>query len=179
MSTDPQNTDSTAAPVFVEDLFLTDSFLIKGRLAHKYHRLSKMLEDCERTFITVEDALMVSLKGNETVRTPSVMINTDQILLAHELVDVAGDESQRTLAANDKPVRIRAFYNGSVQIELSGKVEPDAYEPSRGHGRDYFIMQEPVIRGLNLEGASELKLLKGLSYAIVQKSKLSYIYDFS
>ncbi len=179
MDTDPSQKGSSAAPVFVEDLFLTDAFLIKGRLANKCHRLSKMLEDVERRFLAIEDAMMVSLKGREVVRTPRVLVNTDQIVLAHELVDVAGDQQQRILAENEKTVRIRAFYSGTVQLELAGNVESGAYEPSRGPGRKYFIMQNPVVRGLQFEGSEELSLLKNLSYAIVQKEKLAYVYDFS
>jgi hypothetical protein len=45
-------------------------------------------------------------------------------------------------------------------------------------GRKYFIMQKPVVRGLDL-GNSELALLKGLDYAIVRKDRMAYVYDFS
>lgn len=181
MTTEPSNSKGggAGAAVFVEDLFLTDAFMIKGRLANKCHRLSKMLEDVERRFITIEDAMMVALRGNEVVRTPRVLVNTDQIILAHELVDIAGDQQQRILASNEKSIRIRAFYSGSVQLELAGKVESGAYEPSRGPGRKFFIMQNPVIRGLKFENSPELGLVQNLSYAIVQKQNLAYIYDFS
>ncbi|MCA8943329.1 MAG: hypothetical protein KDB80_12270, partial [Planctomycetes bacterium] len=137
------------------------------------------LEDVGRRFLVVDDAVMVSLRGNEVVRTPRVLVNTDQIIFAHELVDVAGDYQQRVLASNDKSSRIRAFYSGSVQLELAGNVASGAYEPSLGPGRKYFIMQNPVVRGLLLDASPELGLLKNLSYAIVQKQKLAYIYDFS
>jgi hypothetical protein len=179
MSTEPSPSSGTANAVFVEDLFLTDAFMIKGRLANKCHRLSKMLEDVERRFVTIEDAMLVALRGNEVVRTPRVLVNTDEIVLAHELVDIAGDQQQRILAANEKSIKIRAFYSGSVQIEVAGNVEAGAYEPSRGPGRRYFIMQNPKIRGLRYEQCPELALLQKLSYAIVQKHKLAYIYDFS
>lgn len=161
----------------VEDLFLTDSFLIKGRFANKYHRLTKMLEDNGRQFICIEDAVMYALRSGEVVHTPSVLVNTCEIILAHELVDIAGDMTQRILADNEKSVHIRAFYSGAVQLELAGKVDKGAYEPSCGPGRRFFIMQEPVVRGLNLGKESHLDLLKGLSYAIIQKEKLAYIYD--
>ena len=108
-----------------------------------------------------------------------MLVNTDQIVFAHELVDIAGDQQQRVLADNKKTVRIRAFYSGSIQIELAGNVEAGAYEPSRGPGRRYFIMQNPVVRGLKFEDSPDLKLLENLSYAIVQKEKLAYVYDFS
>jgi len=182
MSPEPhKSSPGNSCPVLVEDLFLTDSFLIKGRVAGKYHRLTKMLEDSERRFISIEDAVMIALRGNEVVRTPSVMVNVKEIILAHELIDLGGDSAQRSLAQNaaEKPVRIRAFYSGSVQIELAGRIDHGAYEPAKGMGRRYFVMQDPVIRGLKLDGPSELRLLERLPYAIVQKDKLSYIYDFS
>lgn len=180
MTNPEEQAGSTQAPIFVEDLFLTESFLVKGRLSRKYHRLTKMLEDNERMFIGIEDATMISLRGNEVIRTPSVLIHRKEIIFAHELVDVAGDNVQKKMAQNEKSVRLRAFYNGSVQIELSGKVEPMAYEslPNTPHRR-FFVMAEPVIRGLNIDGNPELRCLKGLGYAIVQKDRLAYVYDFS
>ncbi len=179
---DPGNSEGehTTVPVMVEDLFLTDAFLIKGRMGQKYHRLTKMLEDAgDDSFLPVYDAVMISLRSNDVVRTPCVQVNTREIILAHELVEIAGDQALRELAENKKSVRIRAFYSRGVQIELAGKVEPGAYFPMHGSGRRYFIMQDLVVRGLNLEGPSELRLLKNLSYAIVQKKNLSYVYDFS
>lgn len=180
MNTNPSPSgNETASPVVVEDLFLTDSFLIKGRLAGKYHRLSKMLEDCDRTFVTVEDATMIALRGSEVVRTPCVQVNTREIVFAHELLEIAGDFMQRHLAQNPKTTRIRAFYSGGVQIELAGKITPGAYESAHGPGRRWFIMQDPVLRGIDYNAQRELQILGKLSYAIVQKAKLSYIYDFS
>lgn len=168
-----------AGPVVVEDLFLTDAFLIKGRLVGKYHRLGKVLEDLERTFLTIEDATLVSLRSSDVVRTPRVQVNVAEIVLAHELVDMAGDDTLRGLAIDEKTSRIRAFYRGGVQLELAGRVTPGAYEPSRGPSRRWFVLAEPKIRGLDVSGHPDLGVLDKLGYAIVQKSKLGYIYDFS
>ncbi len=167
------------AAVIVEDLFLTDAFLIKGRVANKYQRLVKVLEDGGDAFLEVHDASMISLRGTEVIRTPSVLVNPNELVLAHEFVDVAGDNALRGLAGNQKPSRIRAFYNGPMQLELTGCVEARAYEPSHGDGKRFFIMQEPTLRGIDLDANAELSVLKDLSYAIVRKSKLAYIYDFS
>ena len=181
MSSEPQDHASQpgSAMTMVEDVFLTDAFLIKGRLAGKYQRLTRMLEDISRSFVTIEDAVMISLRGNDVVRTPRVQVNTKEIILAHELVDMAGDATFRQLAEDDKSVRVRAFYGGGIQIEIAGRISPQAYEPSKGGGRKWFVMIDPVLRGLNLDATNELRLLKNLGYAIVQKHKLSYVYDFS
>jgi hypothetical protein len=82
----------------------------------------------------------------------------------------------RRLAQPNKAVRIRAFYAGAVQFELTGNVEPGAYEQSMSN-RKYFIMQTPILRGLDLS-PPELQSLGTLEYAIVRKDKLAYVYDF-
>jgi hypothetical protein len=169
----------TESAVIVEDLFLTDTFLIKGRLPNKSMRLVKMLEDFSHGFLQIEDAVMVSLRSSEVIRTPRVLVNPNELILAHELVDVAGDSTLRQLADNQKAVRIRAFYKGVVQLELSGNVEAQAYEPHHLSGRQYFTMEDPVLRGLRFEDNSELAILKNLGYAIVRKDRLAYVYDFS
>ena len=81
-------------------------------------------------------------------------------------------------SGNEKPTRIRAFYNGVSQFELAGQIEPGAYESQLVTGRKYFIMQKPMVRGLDL-AHPELALLKGLDYAIVRKDRMAYVYDFS
>lgn len=170
--------DKAGTAVFVEDLFLTDAFLIKGRLSKAGKRLTNVLEDHQRTYLQIHDATMVSLRNGDQITTPSVMVNAREVILAHELVEMGGDEHYKRLALPNKTVHIRAFYNGAVQFELAGTVEPGAYESSHAGGRKYFIMQKPVIRGLNQE-VRELSLLRGLEYAIVRKDRVAYVYDFS
>ncbi|MGC6487129.1 MAG: hypothetical protein ACON4Z_05765 [Planctomycetota bacterium] len=178
MNNRPDPDGDVAAPVIVEDLFLTDVFLIKGRLQNKTKRLSNMLEDHQRSYLSVEDATLVSLRSNEVICTPKVMVNVRELICAHELVDVAGDDALRRLADNDKQHAIRAFYNGAVQFELSGRIEAGAYDSQLLQGRDYFIMQSPRFRGLDLSH-EQLAVLGGLDYAILRKDRMAYIYDFA
>lgn len=178
MNEDPDPSSNVASPAIVEDLFLTDVFLIKGRLANKTKRLSNVLEDNLRSYLEVQDATLVSLRTNEVIKTPNVMVRVGDLILAHELVDVAGDEMLRRLSADDKSSRIRAFYNGSVQFEVGGQIEPGAYEANELRGRKYFTMSKPVVRGLDLDG-EHLKILKTLDYAILRKDRMAYVYDFS
>lgn len=179
MNEDPLQDSNVASPVFIEDLFLTDVFLIKGRLAHKTKRLSNVLEDNQRQYLQVQDATLVSLRNNEVIKTPKVMINVDELILAHELFDCAGDVAMKSLAGKDdsKSNRIRAFYNGSVQFEVGGQIEPGAYESNNMTGRKYFIMNAPTVRGLDLDHP-ELKILKKIDYAILKKDRMAYVYDF-
>jgi len=75
----------------VSDLFLTDSFLIKGNVENKYTRLSQLLDESRRYFLKVRDATLVDLKTCERIQTPLLHINLDEILIAHEFLDEAGD----------------------------------------------------------------------------------------
>ena len=177
--TEPSDPDAgVASPVLVEDLFLTDVFLIKGRLENKTKRLSNTLEDHQRHFLTVRDATLVSLRNHEVIRAPTVMVNVDELILAHELVAMTGDDALRRLAGGGgRRHRIRAFYNGSVQFEIGGLVEAGAYESQPVTKRKYFAMHAPVVRGLDLQH-DELRILKSLDYAILRKDRMAYVYDF-
>ena len=167
-----------STPVIVEDLFLTEVILIKGRLPNKTKRLTNLLEDYGRTFLPVQDATLIALRNREVIRTATVMVNVSEVIFAHELVDVAGDETLRRLAAGStKTNRVRAFYNGATQFEIAGQIEPGAYESMPSGGRKFFIMQNPVVRGLDLQH-DELALLKNLDYAIMRKDRMAYVYDF-
>jgi hypothetical protein len=178
MNDQPDPNAATTTPVFVEDVFLTDVFLIKGRLANKPKRLTNLLEDWGRAFLPVQDATLVSLRTREVIRTGTVMVNVSEVILAHELVDVAGDETLRRLAGSgEKRAKIRAFYNGTVQFEIAGQIEPGAYESQPPAHRKFFIMQKPVVRGLDLSHP-ELSLLKSLEYGIMKKDRMAYVYDF-
>ena len=175
----PDPRAGAAAPAFVEDLFLTDSFLIKGRLAHKAVRLSTAVEQHSRSFLQVEDAVMAALRGGDVIHTPRVLIRKEELIFAHELFDTAGDSVQRQLAADERELRrIRAFYSGSAQLEVAGFAESGAYEATHNAGRSYFIMRRPEVRGIDLSVNKELAVLQRLDYAIVRKDKLTYVYDF-
>ena len=39
------------------DLFLTDAFLIKGNVEHKYTRLSKLLDEHRKIYLAIRDGL--------------------------------------------------------------------------------------------------------------------------
>ena len=121
---------------------------------------------------------MISLRTQEVIKTPTVMVNLDEILFAHELLEVAGDDGLRRLGGGAKSNKIRAFYSGAVQFELAGMTESGAYESNDLTQRKFFIMEKPTVRGLQTEHA-DLSVLANLEYAIVRKDRMAYVYDFS
>jgi hypothetical protein len=167
----------------VSDLFLTDSFLIKGQVERKYTRLSQLLDEYRKYFIKIRDATLVDLGTRERIHTPLLHMNVDEILLAHEFIDEAGDPHKAAMAqlalADQVMHRVRAFYTGNLNVEISGEIRPGAYEADDRSTRRFFVMRKPDVRGLKVEDDTDLKLLKDLPYLILNKTRLSYLYDFN
>ena len=163
----------------VSDLLLTDSFLIKGNIENKYTRLSQVLDEHRRYFVKVRDASLIDLNSCERINTPLLHVNVDEILLAHEFLDQCGDPQQRDLAKGQSLHRVRVFYTGSLNVELGGEVRPGSYEADDRSSRRFFTMKNPVLRGFNDRGDQDLKLITKLPYAILNKLRLSYVYDFN
>ena len=75
--------------------------------------------------------------------------------------------------------RVRAFYTGNLNVEIAGYVRPGSYEADDRSTRRFFVMHKPDVRGMKTEGDKDLELLGSLPYAILNKTRLSYIYDFN
>ncbi len=163
----------------VSDLILTDSFLIKGNIENKYTRLSTILDEYRRYFVKVRDATLIDLNSCERISTPLLHVNVDEILMGHEFIDTGGDQHMRELAKNHAINRVRVFYTGSLNIEFAGEVRPGSYEADDRASRRFFIMRNPLVRGFNDRNDADLKLLAKLPYVILNKARLSYIYDFN
>ncbi len=163
----------------VSELFLTDSFLIKGEIERKYARLSQVLDEHRRYFLKIRNATLVDLNTCDRISTPVLNVNVDEILLAHEFLDSANDPTQAELYKNQRYNKVRVFFTGHLNLEVGGEVRPGSYEVDDRATRRFFVMRNPVLRGFNNHEDSDLKLLAKLPYMIVNKTRLSYIYDFN
>ena len=74
---------------------------------------------------------------------------------------------------------MRVFYTGNLNIEVAGEIRPSSYEISDSATRRFFVMQAPKVRGFKDHGDENLRQLTELDYLIVNKERLSYIYDFN
>lgn len=163
----------------VSDLLLTDSFLIKGEIENKYARLSQILDEHRKYFLRVRNATLIDLGTCDRINTPLLHVNLDEILVAHEYLDSANDQIAAELYRNQKYVRIRAFFTGHLNIEVGGEVRPGCYDVDDQATRRFFVMRRPVLRGFEPKSDKDLKQLTELSYMIVNKARLSYVYDFN
>jgi len=165
--------------VFVEDLILTDSFLVKGVVEGKSGRLSRFLDTFTKRFLPIRNATMVDLRGGDPIEAPRILVNLEEVVLAHELVETGGDVFQKNLARDQKTVRVRAFFSGNTNIEVAGLVRPGAYDVTDPITRRFFVVTEPVVRGIDFAVSRDLQMLARLPYAILQKDRIAYVYDFS
>lgn len=163
----------------VSDLFLTDSFLIKGEVETKYDRLSQMLDEHRKYFLKIRNATLVDLNTCDRITTPLLHVNMDEILLAHEFLDSASDVQAAELYKNVHFNKVRVFFTGHLNVEVGGEVRPGSYEVDDRATRRFFVMRNPQLRGFNARGDDDLGQITDLSYVIVNKTRLSYIYDFN
>lgn len=163
------------------DLFLTDAFLIKGNVENKYTRLSKLLDEHRRYFLKIRDVTLIDLNSRERINTPLLHMNVDEVLLAHEFLDEAGDHTRADMAKDQEGSlqKVRVFYTGNLNVEVAGSIQPGAYEINDRATRRFFVMRGPQLRGFRDNGDKELKQLLDLPYAILNKARLSYVYDFN
>ncbi|MEW6073544.1 MAG: hypothetical protein AB1726_13250 [Planctomycetota bacterium] len=164
----------------VSDLLLTDAFLIKGQVDNKYTRLSQLLDEYRKYFLKVRNATLVDLKSRNRIETPLLHVNVDEILVAHEFLESAGDPHAARLATDvANRQRVRVFYTGNLNVEIAGYIRPGAYEADDRATRRFFVMHKPELRGMKVDEDQDLELLSHLSYAILNKTRLSYLYDFN
>ena len=166
----------------VSDLFLTDAFLIKGNVENKYTRLSKLLDEHRKYFLRIRDVTLIDLNSRERITTPLLHMNVDEVLCAHEFVDEAGDGHRAEMANHDEDQglnKVRVFYTGNLNVEIAGDIRSNAYEISDKATRRFFVMRNPTVRGFKDHGDNELKQMFSLPYLILNKERLSYIYDFN
>jgi hypothetical protein len=153
------------------DLFLTDAFLIKGNVENEHRKY----------FLRIRDVTLIDLNSRERIQTPLLHMNVEEVLAAHEFLDEAGDGARRELARDHEGdlQKVRVFYTGNLNIEVAGEIRPRAYEISDKATRRFFVMTSSKVRGFQHHDDPDLRQLVDLSYLIVNKERLSYIYDFN
>lgn len=165
---------------YVKDLFLTESFLVKGHVKTGGKRLTNFLNSVSTPFIEVNDATLIGLAHGDRIVTARAMVARNEILFAHELLESAGDDSQRQLADKDSDrAVVNVYIGGRMPIEVSGKMLRKAYQRKDLGTLEFLVMTEPVIEGLPTKRGREIALLKRLPYVAVNRSRIAYVFDYA
>ena len=162
----------------VNHFFLTPKYLIKGRVPTGGQRLTDMLRNYQRPFVLVEDITLFDLNSGTQVLADRGQLRVDDILLAHEFLDVSRDDYMRSLSDQDEPTYTMACieFRAPSTLELVGKVRQDVME-GLGSGR-FFVVQDPNMRGLGKRPEPDFERLRKLSYVIVQWSQVHCVLEY-
>ncbi len=160
----------------IQDVILTDSFLMLGTIANKYRRLSQLLDHYQKLFVPLVDVTMYDHADGEQIHVSDVLVNVEEIIFAHEFVDSGGDIFQKNMSVDGDKTEIRAFYNGRINLELRGFVRKRAYEVNK-FNNEFFVMERPQIKGLPGEVPTSSRIVQELPYIIIHKKRISYVFD--
>lgn len=164
---------------FVKDLILTESFLIKGTVRTGERRLSTHLNSMSGPFVEVRDATMIGVNQGERIVSSRALIQSREILLAHELIDLAGDAVLKQLSeVGRERVLVSLYLGGKLPLEVSGKLLRGAYDRNDLGDRDFLVMIDPVIEGLSGHSEREFKTLLDVPYVIINRRRVAYLFDF-
>ena len=154
----------------VKDLFLTDCFLIKCFVETGGMRLSDFLARLSRPYVLLRDATLIDVEKGESVSSPEVLLGRDEVILAHELLDVSGDETlKRVFDARRFSLPVDLYHTGGVGIEIGARMQPKAF---RGLDResDFFVVLDASVH-------ESFGLLSSLPWAVVNRKQIGYILN--
>ncbi len=164
---------------YVKDLFLTDSFLVKGYVKSGGRRLTTWLNTHEAPFIEVHDVTMIGVQQGDRIVTARAMLQVNEILLAHELIDAAGDTLLKKLSETEKErTLVNLYFSGRLPIEVSGKMLRRAYNRRDLGDQRFLVVTEPTIDGLTGKKAREFSVVKNAPYLIVNRDRIGYVFDY-
>jgi hypothetical protein len=165
---------------YVKDMFLTESFLVKGLVRNGAKRLSTFLNSSTAPFIEVHDATLIGVTQGDRIVTARAMIHRNEILLAHELIEAAGDATLKSLAASaDDRTLVNLYFSGRLPIEVSGKMLKRAYNRKDLGEQKFLVVTEPSIEGLGGKKAREFSVLTRAPYLIVNRDRIAYVFDYT
>lgn len=165
---------------YVKDLFLTESFLVKGMVHNGGRRLSTYLNGVTAPFIEVHDATLIGVTQGDRIVTARAMIHRDEILVAHELIEAAGDDVLKRLSGRDgERALVNLYFGGRLPLEVSGKMLKRAYNRKDLGDQKFLVVTEPSIEGLGGKKAREFSVLTKAPYLIVNRDRVAYVFDYS
>jgi hypothetical protein len=151
----------------VTHFFLTPRFLVKGRVRTGESRLSTFLNSFTRPFLGVEDVTLLDVARPERTSVKTLELRVEDVVLAHEFLDLAGDQHQRALARMQEESReVHTFYlREPTGCELFGRVRGDVLATALQGG--FCVVTDAEIRGLEEAVGAEFEKIRKLPYAIL------------
>jgi hypothetical protein len=163
----------------VNHLFLTQRFLVKGMLRTGELRLSSFLNSVRRPLLALDHVTFVDLQRSDRITAKRATIRLEDVLLAHEYLDLAGDPLRKKLAQPELQDHrmVSAYFRAPSRLEVLGRVRRDVLESASRE--EFFVVMEPLLRGLEEhEKRDDLRALDDLAYAIVNRTQLHAWFEY-
>jgi hypothetical protein len=160
-----------------KDLFLTRRYFIKGNLGSQGGRLSDQLERGGEDFLSLREVLMTDHRDGTVVPSPTLLLNPDEVLIAHELIETGGDVYRKVIASEAEQVYVKVVFEGVDDLTVRGKMRKDAFAPSH-RSRRFLVLSQPRIEGLPETLEEHNQLIDSLSYLILNKRRIGHVFEF-
>ena len=160
---------------FRRHLVLTEQGIIKGHLKTEGRRLSTFLNNTVRPFLEMEESSLVSSTRGQDASPHSMLLNRNEILLAHEMEET-GDDGLRQLAEllRDE-VAVTAHFSGVVELQVTGNVGKRAMDRCASGQQVFIVLAEPRFRCPAGEASEQCSILEGLPYVILNTRRLNFL----
>ncbi len=160
---------------YVKDVLVTDRYMVKCLINTGERRLTDFLSLFKRDFIPVNNVTMIDLRNGTTFSSHRAMVRKEDIVVAHELLDLASDASLRNLQSQEVWThQVDMYHTGMTDLEISGLVRPGSLDRSDG-GVGFFVIRDARMQGVNVSLNPELKILASLPYLIVNRKQISLV----
>ena len=162
----------------VNHLFLTARFFVKGTVRTGDLRLSSFLNSVRRPLLQIDSVTFVDFDLGDRIVARRASLRLSDVLLAFEFLDLAGDPLRKRLSQPEEQEfkMVSAYFRSPSKIEVLGRVRRNELDATPGE--DFFVLREPLLRGLGEKATPELESLKNLPYAIVNRSQLHCFFEY-
>ena len=160
--------------MYLKDLILTDTFLLKGHISTGDHRLSSFLNAIPKRFLEMNEVTVIDYIRGLRSTNSRILLRVEKIILAHESGE-QGDESLRLLAAQERDeATVTAQFSGSTGLVVSGRVSKRALEHDTPGQHEFIVFSEPRFEGLT---SIAQDAFKDLPYVIVNRGRIDLLYE--
>jgi hypothetical protein len=143
----------------------TESLVVRGLVSPLVERLGDLLRNSPKHFVTVRDAEVRRLPGDEVRSAEIVRVGIRAILWAHEFVALTGDEFRRRHHEREEEHPVILTMDRPEGLTIAGW-QSDA---SSAQDLPFFVVKKPRAEGATPLSAKHAEIISALPYILVNR----------
>ncbi len=160
--------------MYLNDLILTDTFLLKGHISTGSQRLSSFLNNFPKRFLEMDQVTATDLARGERFTNSRMLLRVEGIVLAHELPE-PGREGVHLLAGQERDeATVTIRFCGSLPFRAVATVSRRALEHDEPGQHEFIVLLKPRLEGLT--GAAQ-DAFEDLPYVIANRSRIALVCE--